>query len=153
MSAVLGGANVVSSLPYDAFFNKSNTFSERIARNQLLLLKAENEFINAQYFATGSYYIEYLTLEIAKKALILFKEIEKSGGFLHQLKEGTIQKKIKESAEKEQNLFDKGQLVLLGTNKYINPSGTNENSTYVVSFLKEKTRKNRCGAHYRKEIG
>lgn len=141
MSAVLGGANVVSSLPYDAFFNKSNTFSERIARNQLLLLKAENEFIDAQYFATGSYYIEYLTLEIAKKALILFKEIEKSGGFLHQLKEGTIQKKIKESAEKEQNLFDKGRLVLLGTNKYINPQEQMKTQLTLFPFLKKKREK------------
>ncbi len=141
MSAVLGGANVVSSLPYDAFFNKSNTFSERIARNQLLLLKAENEFIDAQYFASGSYYIEYLTLEIAKKSLILFKEIEKSGGFLHQLKEGTIQKKIKESAEKEQNLFDKGQLVLLGTNKYINPQERMKSQLTLFPFLKKKREK------------
>ena len=46
----------------------------------------------------------------AEKALALFKDIEASGGFLHQLKEGTIQRKIQESAAKEQELFDLGEV-------------------------------------------
>src|SRR5690606_20773082 len=41
MSAVLGGADAVCNLPYDALYHKSNEFGERIARNQLLILKHE----------------------------------------------------------------------------------------------------------------
>jgi len=51
----------------------------------------------------------------------LFKNIEQGGGFLKQLKAGTIQKKIKESAEKEQELFDNEEIILTGVNTYKNP--------------------------------
>lgn len=137
MSAILGGANTVTTYAYDQIFNKSNVFSERIARNQLLLLKEENGFIKAQDFATGSYYIEALTIEIVKKALLLFKDIEKSGGFLKQLKAGTIQNKISESAQKEQALFDSGKLILLGTNKYPNPDDLMKEHLNLYPFLKK----------------
>jgi methylmalonyl-CoA mutase len=120
MSAILGGANTVSNCAYDALFHDSNDFGDRIARNQLLILKEESYFKEAQHFATDSYYIESITKQIAEKALDIFKDIEKSGGFLAQLKEGIIQRKIKENANKEQAQFDAGALVLLGTNKYLN---------------------------------
>jgi len=120
MSAILGGANTISNCAYDALFHDSNDFGDRIARNQLLILKEESNFKQAQHFATDSYYIESITKQIAEKALNVFKEIEKGGGFLTQLKEGIIQRKIKENAQKEQAQFDAGELVLLGTNKYPN---------------------------------
>ncbi|MBE0423093.1 MAG: methylmalonyl-CoA mutase subunit beta [Lutibacter sp.] len=120
MSAILGGANTISNCAYDAVFHDSNDFGDRIARNQLLILKEESYFKQAQHFATDSYYIESVTKQLAEKALAVFKEIEKGGGFLTQLKEGIIQRKIKENAQKEQAQFDAGELVLLGTNKYPN---------------------------------
>jgi methylmalonyl-CoA mutase len=120
MSAILSGANTVSNATYDTVFHHSNEFGERIARNQLLILKEESYFKNAQSIATNSYYIEAITKQIAEKALEIFKEIEKSGGFLQQLKEGTIQRKISENAQKEQAQFNSGTLVLLGTNNYPN---------------------------------
>ena len=39
MSAILGGANAVSNLAYDAIYHKDNEFGDRISRNQLLILK------------------------------------------------------------------------------------------------------------------
>lgn len=141
MSAVLGGSQVVSSLPYDAFFKKSNAFSERIARNQLIMLREENNLKEAQQIATGSYYIEQITLELAKKALELLKDIDKSGGILKQIKAGTIQKKIVESAEKEQHLFDEGKLVLLGTNKFVNLKDHMKSETELFPFFKKRNEK------------
>ncbi|HSQ47068.1 MAG TPA: methylmalonyl-CoA mutase subunit beta, partial [Lutibacter sp.] len=102
MSAILGGANTISNCAYDMVFHDSNDFGDRIARNQLLILKEESYFKQAQHFATDSYYIESITKQLAEKALAVFKEIEKGGGFLTQLKEGIIQRKIKENAQKEQ---------------------------------------------------
>jgi len=131
----------VSSLPYDAFFKKSNAFSERIARNQLIMLREENNLKEAQQIATGSYYIEQITLELAKKALELLKDIDKSGGILKQIKAGTIQKKIVESAEKEQNLFDEGKLVLLGTNKFVNLKDHMKSETELFPFFKKRNEK------------
>ena len=93
MSAILGGSNTVSTIPYDAMYHKSNEFGERIARNQLLILQQESYLQEAQNFADGTYYIESITQQLAEKALTLFKKIEKGGGFLKQLKAGVIQKK------------------------------------------------------------
>ncbi|PHR12315.1 MAG: methylmalonyl-CoA mutase [Aequorivita sp.] len=136
MSAILGGADTVCNLPYDALYHKSNEFGERISRNQLLILKHESYFDTVSNPADGTYYIESLTDELSEKALQLFKEIEKGGGFLQQLKEGTIQKKIKESAEKEQQLFDSGELKLLGTNYHPNKSDRMKNDLELFPFVK-----------------
>lgn len=141
MSAVLGGADTVCNLPYDALYHKSNEFGERISRNQLLILKNESYFDAVSNPADGSYYIENLTQQLAEQALEVFKSIEKGGGLLVQLKDGTLQKKIKESAAKEQEWFDTGKLVLLGTNKYPNEADRMKNDLELYPFVKTKARK------------
>ncbi|WP_420319818.1 methylmalonyl-CoA mutase subunit beta [Flagellimonas sp.] len=141
MSAILGGADTVSNLPYDAIYHKDNEFADRIARNQLLLLKEESYFDQASHVAEGSYYIESLTQQLAQKALNLFKQIENSGGFLSELKNGTIQRKIKESAEKEQHLFDTGGITSLGTNKYQNAQDRMKDDIELYPFVKTNPRK------------
>lgn len=141
MSAVLGGADTVYNLAYDALYHKSNEFGERIARNQLLILKHESHFDSVSNPSDGTYYIENLTDELALKALSIFKEIEKSGGFLKQLKEGTIQKKIKESAEKEQQLFDAGELKLLGANYHPNKNDRMKDDLELFPFVKHNPTK------------
>jgi methylmalonyl-CoA mutase len=137
MSGILGGVNTISNVSYDAIFHKKNEFGERIARNQLIILKNESNVKNAD-FVNGTYYIEELTYEIADKALKLFKDIEKSGGFLHQLFDGIIQRKIKESADKEQKQFDSGDLVLIGTNRYTNENDKMKDTIELYPFLKTK---------------
>jgi len=141
MSALLGGANTISNVAYDSIYHKKNEFGERIARNQLLILQEESYFKEASQFAEGSYYIESLTRQIAEKALELFKDIEKSGGFLKQLFEGTIQRKIEESAQKEQVQFDSGEEVLLGTNKHPNLSDKMKGELALYPFVRTKSRK------------
>lgn len=141
MSAILGGADVVSNTAYDALFHKENEFGDRIARNQLLVLKHESYFDKVDNPADGAYYIENLTQQLAEKALELFKDIEKNGGFITQLIEGTIQRKITEAAEKEQNLFDQGKEVLLGTNKYPNKEDKMKHDLELYPFVKQKPRK------------
>ena len=141
MSAILGGANTVCNLPYDALYHTSNEFGDRIARNQLLVLKKESYFDKVNNPADGAYYIESLTDQLSEKALQLFKDIEANGGFLNQLKEGTIQRKIKESATKEQADFDAEKLVLLGTNKHPNLDDKMKNELEISPFLKIEKRK------------
>lgn len=141
MSAILGGSDTISNVSYDEVYHKKNEFGERISRNQLLVLKEESYFKNAQDFSDGSYYIESLTFDIAEKALKIYKDIEKGGGFLKQLKQGTIQRKIKESAEKEQQQFDTGELVLLGTNKHPNMEDKMNDAIELYPFVKTKPRK------------
>lgn len=141
MSAILGGADAISNLAYDAIYHKDNEFGNRIARNQLLVLKHESYFNQVHNPADGAYYIESLTEQLAEKALALFKDIEANGGFITQLIEGTIQRKINESAQKEQDLFDSGKEVLLGTNKYPNKNDKMTNELELFPFVKNNPRK------------
>jgi len=141
MSAILGGADAIANLPYDALYHKDNEFGDRIARNQLLVLKHESYFDKVNNPADGSYYIENLTSQLAEKALTLFKDIEANGGFLKQLNEGIIKRKIQESADKEQELFDAGKEILLGTNKYPNKKDRMKDDLELFPFVKIKPRK------------
>ena len=141
MSAALGGADSISNLPYDAVFHKENDFSARIARNQLLILKNESYFEKAANPAEGSYYVETLTRQFAEKALDIFKNIENGGGFLKQLKEGIIQKKIHESAREQEEQFNTGELTLIGSNKYANPEDKMKGELELYPFLKKHPRK------------
>ena len=141
MSAILGGADTIANLPYDALYHKDNEFGDRIARNQLLILKNESYFDKVNNPSDGSYYIESLTQQLADKALVLFKDIEANGGFLKQLNEGIIKRKIQESAEKEQDLFDSGKEILLGTNKHANKDDRMKHDLELFPFVKIKPRK------------
>ena len=141
MSAIIGGADAIANLPYDALYHKDNEFGDRIARNQLLILKNESYFDKVNNPADGTYYIESLTHQLAEKALVLFKDIEANGGFLKQLNEGIIKRKIQESADKEQELFDSGKEVLLGTNKYPNKDDKMKHDLELFPFVKVNPRK------------
>lgn len=141
MSAILGGADSIANLPYDALYHKDNEFGDRITRNQLLILKNESYFDKVNNPADGSYYIENLTNQLAEKALALFKTIEENGGFLKQLNDGTIKRKIQESADAEQKLFDSGKEILLGTNKYPNKNDRMKHDLELFPFVKVKPRK------------
>jgi methylmalonyl-CoA mutase len=141
MSAILGGANSVNNLAYDSIYHKDNEFGSRIARNQLLILKHESYFDKVNNPSDGSYYIETLTTELATKALELFKDVESNGGFLKQLKEGIIQRKIKESAQKEQEQFNNQEIILLGTNKHANSQDKMKDNLELYPFIKMHKRK------------
>ena len=120
-AAAQGKADAVFVYPFDAIQNGSD-FSEELASKQQLLLQRESHFDKFQDPVAGGYFIENLTDLFCKNALELFKKIESDGGFLKGLFEGTIQKMISKSAEKEQAAFDEGKLVLIGVNKFRNPA-------------------------------
>jgi methylmalonyl-CoA mutase len=138
MSAILGGSNTISNVSYDAIFHKSNEFGERISRNQLLILQQESYLQEAQNIADGSYYIDAITSQLAEKGLAIFKQIEKGGGFLDQLKSGVIQKKIKESAQKEETDFINKKIVLVGTNLQQNNHDRMKNELEIYPFTKQR---------------
>ena len=112
-----------------------------MTENQLLVLKEESYFDKVNNPSDGAYYIETFTEQLAEKALELFKEIEANGCFITQLIEGTIQRKISESAQKEQDLFDSGKEVLLGTNKHPNKNDKMKYDLELYPFVKNNPRK------------
>ena len=105
MAAILGGTDSLTVEPFDIVFRQPDEFSQRIARNQQLILKEEAYFDKVADPSAGSYYIENLTMMIADSAWKLFLEIEGNGGFLASLKSGMIQEKIKESAARHKADF------------------------------------------------
>jgi methylmalonyl-CoA mutase len=120
MSATLGGTDTLVVVPFDTAYIAPDSFSERIARNQQLLLKEEAHFDKVADPGAGSYYIENLTAMIADHAWKLFLEVEERGGFLKALTEGYIQAQVEEMAAKRLSDIAKRKEVLLGTNQYPN---------------------------------
>ncbi len=120
MSASLGGADSITVLPFNAAYEESNEFSDRIARNQQLLLKEESHFSKIADPAAGSYYIEELTASIADQAWKLFLEVQEKGGFLAALREGFIQAEIKKMADKRDMNIATRRENLLGVNQFPN---------------------------------
>ena len=141
MSAIMGGADTLCNLPYDTFFNKENEFGDRIARNQLRILKDEAYLNKVGNAADGSYYIDTITKQLVEKALEIFKTIENAGGFVQSIFEGTIQRKIKESAQQEQADFESGKRVLIGANKHINADLPLQKEYEILPFVKVNPRK------------
>ena len=97
-------------LPFNAVFEDSSEFSQRIARNQQLLLKGESYFDKVADPAAGSYYIEQLTEQIIQEAWKLFLEVEEMGGYLKAFDRGFIQDKIKQEANQKDMLHLKARV-------------------------------------------
>ena len=106
--------------PFDITYKQPDEFSERIARNQQLLLREESHFNKITDPAPGSYYIENLTISIAEQAWKLFLEVEDKGGFYAALKEGFIQQTVNASAEARHMAIARRKEILVGTNQYPN---------------------------------
>jgi len=141
MSAILGSSDTIINMPYDHLYHKDNEFGDRLSKNQLLILKNESYFDVVSNPTEGVYYIETLTKGLAQKALELFKDIEKEGGYLKLLKEGIIQRKIKAHALKEQLTYDEGSEGLLGTHFQQNSSDKMKADLELYPFVKQNIRK------------
>lgn len=120
MSAALGGVDSITTLPFDKVYATPDDFSERIARNQQLLLKEESHIDKITDPGAGSYYIENLTVSIAEQAWKIFLDIEERGGFHAALQAGYVQEQVNAvSAERHTNVARRKE-ILLGSNQYPN---------------------------------
>ena len=120
MSAALAGVHSIVVTPFDAAYETPNEFSERIARNQQLLLKEECHFSTVVDPSAGSYYIEELTSSLAKEAWKIFLAIEEQGGFMAAAKAGVIQDDINATNEKRHLHAAQRKEFILGTNQFPN---------------------------------
>ena len=120
MSAAIAGVNSITVTPFDKVYETPNEFSERIARNQQLLLKEEAHLNRIVDVAGGSYYIENLTVAIAQQAWNLFLETEDAGGMLAAIQQGTVQDTVNASNKARHEAVSKRKEILLGTNQYPN---------------------------------
>lgn len=120
MSAALGGAHSITVLPFNAIYEDPTDFSERIARNQQILLKEESHLDKIADAAAGSYYIETLTDSLVNETWKLFLDIQEKGGFVAAFKQGFVQTEIqKMAASRDKNIALRREN-LLGTNQFPN---------------------------------
>ena len=145
MSAALAGVDSIETLPFDLPYKNPDDFSERIARNQQVLLRDESHLDKVVDPAGGSYYIETLTASIAEQAWKLFNEVEDAGGFYELLSKGEIQGKVNESGVKRHVDVARRKEILLGTNQYpnVNEKALDkiENTTHVAVPAQQANRK------------
>ncbi len=120
MSAVIAGIDSLTVVPFDKQYKTPGEFSERLARNQQLLLKEESDMDKIVDPAGGSYYVETLTVSIAQEGWKVFLAVEDNGGFAVQAAAGEVQKAINASAEKRHTDVARRKEDLLGTNQFPN---------------------------------
>ena len=136
-AGIFGNVDLLHILPYDQLFEERKAMSLELAMKQQFVLREES-FLN--WFADplkGSYYVEFLTAQLCKKAWDIFKRLESEGGFVVGLKSEKIQKMIEKSANEEQALFDAKELNLIGVNKY-----PKEKDDFVQYALKKYPKNN-----------
>jgi methylmalonyl-CoA mutase len=117
-AAAFGGTQSLHTNALDEAIALPTDFSARIARNTQLFLQEETKITKTVDPWAGSYYVEHLTDELAKKAWALIEEVESLGGMTKAIEEGIPKMRIEEAAAKKQARIDSGQDIIVGVNKY-----------------------------------
>lgn len=121
-SGVIGGVDSMHVAAFDEPARTPDEFSTRIARNVHVILAEECGFAEVADAAGGSWYVESLTIELAKKAWELFQDVEKHGGMAVALREGFPQQAIAANAKARLDAVSKRREAVLGVNLFPNPS-------------------------------
>ncbi len=118
MAAVLGGTQSLHTNSLDEAIALPTDFSARIARNTQLFLQKETGITHVVDPLGGSYYVEFLTEQLAQKAWQLIEEVEGLGGMTKAIESGLPKLRIEEAAAAKQARIDSGKDVIVGVNKY-----------------------------------
>ena len=118
MAAVLGHTQSLHTNALDEAIALPTDFSARIARNTQLYLQHETGITQIVDPWGGSYLVETLTHELARRALAHIQEIDKLGGMAKALESGLPKMRIEEAAARRQARIDSGQETIVGVNKY-----------------------------------
>jgi methylmalonyl-CoA mutase len=118
MAATQGHTQSLHTNALDEALALPTDFSARIARNTQLFLQQESGTTRIIDPWGGSYYVERLTADLAKKAWGHIQEIEKLGGMAKAIDAGIPKLRIEEAAAKTQARIDSGQQTVVGVNKY-----------------------------------
>lgn len=120
MSAVIGGCDAATLLPFNVFYDNPNDQSKRIARNQQIILKEEVALGHVVDPSAGSYYIENLTESLIHAVWDEFLKIEEMGGYRASLENYYIFDSIEKSAEEKREKIANRKINLLGINQFPN---------------------------------
>jgi methylmalonyl-CoA mutase len=118
LAAALGHTQSLHTNALDEAIALPTDFSARIARNTQIYLQEETNICKAVDPWAGSYYVESLTHELARKAWKLIEEVEELGGMAKAIETGIPKMRIEEAAARKQARIDSGRDTIVGVNKY-----------------------------------
>lgn len=153
IAAAMGGTQSLHTNALDEAIALPTEFSARIARNTQLYIQEETGICRSVDPWGGSFYVEYLTDAIARKAWELIEEVEKLGGMADAIETGIPKMRIEEAAARKQARIDSGRDIIVGVNKFVQSEGEQielleiDNTAVRRSQIKslEKIRKERDG--------
>jgi len=117
-AAVAGGCDALDVLPFDLAVKKPDEFSLRQARNLHIILAEEAYLNKVQDPAAGAYYLDNLTVELARLSWQKFQDMEKRGGLFNALHSGQWQTEIKTNGLEQEKAFAQGVKKAIGVNCY-----------------------------------
>ena len=118
MAATQGHTQSLHTNALDEALALPTDFSARIARNTQLLLQQESGTTRPIDPWAGSYYLEWLTHELAQRARLHIAEVAERGGMAQAINDGIPKLRIEEAAARTQARIDSGQQPVIGVNKY-----------------------------------
>lgn len=118
MAATQGHTQSLHTNALDEALALPTDFSARIARNTQLLIQQESRTTRPIDPWGGSYYVEWLTHQLAERARAHIAEVEAHGGMAQAIGEGIPKLRIEEAAARTQARIDTGQQPVIGVNKY-----------------------------------
>lgn len=117
-AAILGGADGITSSPFDTTHGLPDDLSRRIARNTQLVLAEESRLPRVVDAGGGSWCLEALTHEMAEKAYALLQKVEELGGLTHAIQSGFVAEEIGKVARARAKEVSSRKEVIVGTNMY-----------------------------------
>ncbi|MBW0104271.1 methylmalonyl-CoA mutase [Pseudonocardia sp. KRD291] len=118
MAATQGHTQSLHTNALDEALALPTDFSARIARNTQLLLQQESGTTNVVDPWGGSYYVERLTYDLARRAWAHIDEVESAGGMAQAIDAGIPKMRVEEAAARTQARIDAGRQPVIGMNKY-----------------------------------
>src|SRR5206468_1423288 len=118
MAAAHGHTQSLHTNALDEALALPTDFSARIARNTQLFLQQETDTCNVVDPWGGSYYLERLTHDLARRAWRHVREVEGLGGMTKAIQAGVPKMRIEEAAARTQARIDAGRQTVVGLNKY-----------------------------------
>ena len=124
LAGAVAGVDSLHTAPFNEESEPPDEFSRRIARNAQIILQEEANLTQLIDPAGGSWYVEYLTDQIAQRTWRLFQEVERKGGLYEALLAGFPQGLVAATAKKRSTNLARRKDVLVGINMYANPNET-----------------------------
>jgi len=119
LSAVFGGTQSLHTNSLDEAIGLPTKFSSKIARDTQLIIQEELEICKTIDPWGGSFYIERLTQELIKKAMVHIKEINDAGGMTKAIEKGIPKMRIEQAATRKQAKIDNKEFIIVGVNKFV----------------------------------